>query len=226
MKYYLWINDTQEGPFEDSEILQKLSVQSINLDTLAYEVSGSNPNWIKVSEIPEIRSAEVKFATKPQPSSARWYYLNDRQQVAGPVRAEGLSELAGMKEISKETLICSEGTEIWIPYAEVFPQTNISTTNTSPRLNQNTANPSEIGRSALLVGFGILASIYILNCRSTSSLSAPTKNKSSERVAEGEALLEEMEKYNANPVRTQAERKDIERRVREYENKVYGTRND
>jgi hypothetical protein len=34
MKYYLWINETQDGPYEDWEILKKLTDKKITLETL------------------------------------------------------------------------------------------------------------------------------------------------------------------------------------------------
>lgn len=218
MKYYLWINEAQEGPFEDWEILQKVLDQNINLDTLAYEEGGSNPSWIKVSEIPAICWTESKMPPAPQPSNERWYYINDQQRVAGPARAEGLKVLAGINEISKETLICSEGSDTWIPYAQVFPQTQKSTIATSPTRKKNAENPFFAIFFALVVGMAVL--IFINSTSSTSGTSIK-RNKSNATVAEGEALLEEMEKYNANPRRTQAERKDIERRMQDYENRVY-----
>ena len=219
MKYYLWINEAQEGPFEDWEILKKLLDQNINLDTLAYEEGGSNANWVKVSEIPEICWTETQIPTTPQLSSAHWYYVSDQQRVAGPVRAEGLKVLAGINEISKETLICSEGTETWIPYAQAFPQNQISTITISKNRKQNTENPFLAGFFVLIIC--ITALIFINSANSTSGTTVTKKSKSNATVAEGEALLEEMEKYNANPRRTQAERKDIERRMHDYENRVY-----
>jgi hypothetical protein len=54
-KYYLWINEAQDGPFEVWEILQKLIAKEISEDTPAYEEGASEPKWIKIIDIPGIR---------------------------------------------------------------------------------------------------------------------------------------------------------------------------
>jgi hypothetical protein len=70
MKYYLWINETQEGPYEDWEILKKLTDKLISEDTLACEDGAPEPKWIKVKEIPAIRwsSNFAPKSTNPTPS--------------------------------------------------------------------------------------------------------------------------------------------------------------
>lgn len=70
----------------------------------------------------------------------------------------------------------------------------------------------DILRAALMLGAALLFLYFY-------SIGSSHKSKSS--VAEGEAILKDIENYNANPLRTQAERKEIEKRMREYENKVY-----
>ena len=67
MKYYLWINENQEGPYEDWEILKKLTAKVIPEGTLACEDGAPEPKWIKVTEIPAIRWSS-NFAPKPSPS--------------------------------------------------------------------------------------------------------------------------------------------------------------
>lgn len=54
-------------------------------------------------------------------NETRWYYLNDSNQVIGPITAAGLKALQTSGEISVETLICQKGTESWVPFAQVFP---------------------------------------------------------------------------------------------------------
>ncbi len=68
MKYYLWINENQEGPYEDWEILKKLTDQIISGDTLACEEGALEPKWIKVQEIPAIRWSST-FAAKQHRST-------------------------------------------------------------------------------------------------------------------------------------------------------------
>lgn len=53
-------------------------------------------------------------------SDTRWYYVNDCEEVIGPVTAAGLSALFQSGEISRETFICQEGAESWILFPEVF----------------------------------------------------------------------------------------------------------
>ena len=66
----------------------------------------------------------------------------------------------------------------------------------------------DILRAALILGAALLF-LYLYSIGSS--------HKSRSSIAEGEAILKDMDSYNANPVRTQAERKEIERRMREYD---------
>ena len=219
MKYYLWINEAQEGPFEDWEILKKLLDQNIHLDTLAYEEGNPKSKWIKVTEIPAIRWSETEFPTSLKQPDTLWYYLRDLNQVVGPITSNGLKALAATGEVSPETLICRESTEEWMPHSEAFRPTAIpiSASTSAPIADPNAANGATT-RITIILGVGILSFLYLFGSSHTPS-STTTKYRSS--VAEGEAILKDMDSYNANPVRTQAERKEIEKRMREYENKVY-----
>ena len=219
MKYYLWINEAPEGPFEDWEILKKLTVRNIALDTLAYEDGNPKSKWIKVSEIPAIRWSEAEFPTNLRQPDSLWYYLREQNQVVGPVTSNGLQALAATGEVSPETLICRENSEAWIPHSDAFRPTAIpiSASTSAPIADPNVANGAST-RIAIILGVGILSFLYLFGSSHTPS---STTNRYKSSTAEGEAILKDMDSYNANPLRTQAERKEIERRMREYENKVY-----
>jgi hypothetical protein len=54
MKYYLWKNEQQQGPYEDFEILKMLNENVISEDTLACAEGDAETKWIKVSGITSI----------------------------------------------------------------------------------------------------------------------------------------------------------------------------
>ena len=51
----------------------------------------------------------------------RWYYLNDNNEVIGPVTVAGIKALRAGGEIAANTILRQEGTDSWIAYSHAFP---------------------------------------------------------------------------------------------------------
>ena len=83
MNYYLWINETHSGPWEASEILKKLIDKIIPLETLACEEGVAPPRWIKVSEIPAIRSSS--FVKKQEKIRVFQSYVGNYSTCIGQI---------------------------------------------------------------------------------------------------------------------------------------------
>ena len=58
----------------------------------------------------------------------KWYYINDENEVIGPVSETALRQLKACGEIKNETRICREGTEDWITSGEL-PDPAMATAN-------------------------------------------------------------------------------------------------
>ena len=80
-------------------------------------------------------------------NETRWYYLNDSNQVIGPITAAGLKALQTSGEISVETLICQKGTESWVLFSEVFPAPLPARMEPSPGLPMPLSEAEELART-------------------------------------------------------------------------------
>jgi len=54
MNFYIWLNDTHQGPYDLNQIMIKLQDAVIDLETLCIPSDGSVEEWFPVSELPGI----------------------------------------------------------------------------------------------------------------------------------------------------------------------------
>jgi hypothetical protein len=50
----------------------------------------------------------------------KWYYLNNRGEVTGPVSADTLGQLSAVGALAADTQVCGDGSEEWISFEQAF----------------------------------------------------------------------------------------------------------
>ena len=175
-------------------------------------------------------------------------YFSKNGQQEGPFSLESALALVKGGVYSKDDFAWYEGLEDWIYIHQIpelviaiqqrenLPFRNTYTVSNSPKESTDykkqetaevkTPTKKEPTKTDSVIG-GIvlfLITFFLLkSCLSSDSSTPQKENVHSARVKEGEALLEEMDRYNANPYRTQKERNDIEKRELKYINRAFGS---
>ena len=68
---------------------------------------------------------EIRLMSNPtQPNIGTRYFHTDGKEVFGPFDSAALSELERSGQISHETLVCLEGSDVWVKFSELTPVTS------------------------------------------------------------------------------------------------------
>jgi hypothetical protein len=86
MRYFLWIDSKQSGPFEAPKIIEMLDAHQITPDTLAHP-EGDTGNWIEIRRF----YSEIFESQKPQPPVLPVEQTPSKQIVLPPVEESRVS---------------------------------------------------------------------------------------------------------------------------------------
>ena len=105
---YLLINDLKQGPYALDQIRGMWSSGAITADTLYWQEG--KPDW------GQVHALISQQATSHQPLQTNVFYLDQQNNVTGPVAEESLKELHQNQVITALTQVCREGDTEWHPY--------------------------------------------------------------------------------------------------------------
>lgn len=131
--YYVYINETQQGPLEVSNFKTFIDSGIVNRETLVCK-SGTT-QWVKAGEQPDLQHLFITATPPPPPPppppvSSYYVYLNGVQQ--GPYDVNQLKTFVDIGAMKCDTLVCKHGTTQWVKAGEQPDLQHFFTTVTPP----------------------------------------------------------------------------------------------
>lgn len=115
MRYFLWINDKKEGPYEPEQIRLILDKGEVAPVTLALPEDGTD-EWT-----PTYLPGLIEPA-KPPVTVARPYFIDQTGETKGPYTIRQLQSMWNAGSITGKTMYCQENDSEWRPLSMILEQ--------------------------------------------------------------------------------------------------------
>lgn len=109
--YYVYNNDTQEGPYSTSEIVSKIQSNEFDADVFVWK--DGLPEWIEANQDDEL-SSKLNID-----SSDADYYVSIKNNAEGPMTNDDVVSLLSSSKITEKSLVWSPDLDGWTPFSDV-----------------------------------------------------------------------------------------------------------
>lgn len=113
MRYFLWIDDKKQGPYDEEHIRGLLDRRAVPPTTLALAEDGTG-DWAP-THLPSLIGP-----AKAESPVAKPYYILDAEETRGPFTIGQLRSMWSTGSITTKTMHCQEGDEQWRPLSSIL----------------------------------------------------------------------------------------------------------
>ena len=152
MDYYLWLDETQRGPYSPADLKHMLATQQISLSSIVWREGMEG--WVPLSSVYE------QLSLSKTDRKTRDYYILVNGTQQGPYSIEQLKEMWTSGKITKKVKVWYEGLGDWRTFESIlsalFP--------VSPSLSLNVEKNEKKDRKPAIIGvFALFILLYIAN---------------------------------------------------------------